>query len=286
MLWYKKQADPEAMPDDQTIIRPAELPVNFDEDIASSKLQTLLDEIDESPVDMDDLITSLDSKRMLMQTAFPLEAGLDWQLGNSEFGVVLSSIFPARRKLQDFFADLDASEIDQRLNGLVYGSGALTERMLNFCDLVPKEQKKERRAVWDLAAEIMHFRDPLGTPLMTRWVWDDSTMTGALREFIKGNDHMHQIPLDRRPEIFEGARSWFADFLSEAGFYREMPFLIDLLQAKAYADYVKAMSSGLGMVQAEFGGNQHPLEFIVKLLGIDSNNTISSKTVEMPRTLH
>jgi hypothetical protein len=167
---------------------------------------------------------------------------------------------------------------------LVYGEGKLDERMNAFCELIPATDKKAHRAIWDLAAEMLHFRDPERVPLMTRWVWDTRTMTGAVREFIRANDTLREIPVGNRPEDFQGVRAWFAERLSEDGLYRDLPYLVDLLQGQAYADYVKAVSMGVGMVHAEMGTKQDPLEFLVKLLGIDERP--ASKAGADEKTLH
>lgn len=287
MLWFGKQAESAQGADDPTVIRPAELAVEFDSSIAGGKLQTLLDELGEYEGGLESVLAALRTKQELMQKAFPASRPSDWALTPDALRIVLSTVFPARRKLAALFPELDGNGLVAETEALVYGTGSPAERMRAFCDLVPVERKKERRAIWDLAAEILHFRDPEGFPLMTRWVWDEATASGALREFIRGNDGMPEIPLDNRPETYEGARSWFAETLTEAGFYRDLPFLIDLLQAQAYADYVKAMSNGLGMVQAEFGGNQHPLEFVLKLLGVDAGGRTSiSGDATTGRTLH
>lgn len=286
MLWFGKQAESAQGADDPTVIRPAKLEVEFDSSIASGKLQVLLDELGEFEGGLETVLGALRTKQELMQKAFPAVRTADWGLSREAFQIVLSAVFPARRKLAAFFGELDASRVEELVDTLVYGHGSVTERMCAFCDIVPAERKKERRAIWDLAAEILHFRDPEGIPLMTRWVWDEATASGALREFIRGNDGMPEIPLNNRPETYEGARSWFAEALAEAGFYRDLPFLIDLLLAQAYADYVKAMSNGLGMVQAEFGGNQHPLEFVLKLLGVDVGGRSSAQGADADRTLH
>lgn len=286
MLWYGKQAEAAQRADDPTVIRPAALEVKFDSDIVGSKLRVLLNEVDEFEGGLNAVLEALHTKQELMQRAFPTTPGPEWAMGAEAMQIVLSAVFPARRKLAAFFSELGPERTEQLVQRLVYGKAAVEQRMHEFCDVVPAERKKQRRAIRDLAAEILHFRDPEAIPLMTRWVWDQSTASGALREFIRGNDGMTQIPLDNRPETYEGARSWFAEAVTEAGFYRDLPYLIDLLQAQAYADYVKAMSNGLGMVQAEFGGNQHPLEFVLKLLGVDAGGRGTAAGDDADRTLH
>jgi hypothetical protein len=98
-------------------------------------------------------------------------------------------------------------------------------------------------------------------------VWDQSTQSGSLREFIRGNDAMREIPLTNAPEIFEGARIWFADQLRTEGIYRDLPLWIDLMLAQAYTHYLRSVAEGnLG---ADFGRGAKPQEQLAKLLGID-----------------
>lgn len=265
MLWFGKRAK-EAGSVDRDLIEPADLAVEFDGAVAEGKLDSLLKEFDERG-GPESFLTALRLKHELFRKALPEQGPA--QLSREAFETLLSSVFPARRKLAEKFAAMSEDRINEAINDLVYGEADLQERMQAFCELVPKEEKKPRRAIWDLAAELLHFREPEAIPLMTRWVWDSNTASGALREFIRGNDSLPEIPLDTAPGTFEAARNWFADVLGQRGFYRDIPFLIDMLQAQAYADYVKAMSTGIGMVDAEYGGRQDPLEFLLKLLGID-----------------
>lgn len=250
------------------MVVPGQLNVAFDRAIAQSKLDALLDQARDIG-GVEPLVESLNAKSALFKAAFPATTSSDWTLPSETLDAVLSSVFPVRRKRHTIDAVIGQSRLIEGMTDLVYGGMPLQERMRTFVALVPDDLKKEKRAMRDFAAEILHFRDPEGTPLMARWVWDEATASGALREFIRGNDGLPEIPIDNRPETYEGARVWFAEILAESGFYRDVPMLIDLIQAQAYSDYVKAMSSGLGMVQAEFGRSQHPLELQVKLLGID-----------------
>lgn len=270
MLWFGKQAKASGGGGDGDAIAPAELEVSFDKDIAGTKLDELLGLLSERG-GIEVLMEAMGLKKELFQRLLPAEQP-ESAFSREGFNAVLETVFPARRKLGEVFSALDDDGLRKAVFDLVYGEGRIGDRMDAFCELVPndKENRKARRAIWDLAAELLHFRDPDRIPLMTRWVWDVNTSTGALREFIRGNDSMETIPLEPRPETYEGARTWFAEFLGERGFYRDLPFLIDLLQAQAYSDYVKAMSSRIGMIDAEFGAKHDPLELVLKLLGIDA----------------
>lgn len=264
MLWFGKQA--KAAGDARDTIEPVGLDVEFDKRIAETKLSALLAEMEERGGPQP-FVDALRRKHELFATALPEGGAVE--LTREVFNTLVDCVFPARRKLASQFEEMDDAVLEDAVARLLEGEADMEQRMREFCELVPAEQKKPRRAIWDLAAEILHFRSPETVPLMARWVWDSNTGSGALREFIRGNDSLPTIALDTRPGTFEAARRWLAEVLSEAGFYRDLPFMIDLLLAQAYSDYVKAMSTGIALVDSEFGGRQDPLELLVKLLGID-----------------
>jgi hypothetical protein len=68
----------------------------------------------------------------------------------------------------------------------------------------------------------------------------------------------------------EGARLWFYDALGDEGFYRDLPLVTDLVWAQAYSDYARSLSMNMGLIDAQFGAKQDPLELVVKMLGIDA----------------
>jgi len=285
MLWYKKQADvTNRQSKDGKDVVPAQLEIEFDRSIAESKLNTLLEHASDVG-GVEPLISSLNAKCLLFETVFPVNRPSDWELTEDQLSAVVRTVFQARRKIDSIANSIGKQVLINGIADLVYGHKSVEDRLDAFVSMVKVDLKKERRAMRDLAAEILHFRDPEGMPLMARWVWDEATASGALREFIRGNDVLPEIPIDNRPETFEGARVWFVDILADAGFYRDVPMLIDLVQAQAYADYVRAMSGRIGLIQAEFAQNHHPLELLSKLLGIDSSAGRDSGVPEEP-TLH
>lgn len=281
MLWFGKQAKGGQAGGEELIV-PAELGFTLDAEIAASKFRSLLEQIEERNATLEFFLGALRSKHELFARVLPPQrpASLD----RRDVLRLLAAVFPARRKVGVHLAGLDDAALASSVLDLVYGEGRLEERMDAFCALMPDTDRKARRAIRDLAAELVHFRDPERVPLMTRWVWDANTMTGAVREFIRGNDSMEHIPMGGRPEDYEGVRVWFAERLSEDGIYRDLPYLVDLLQAQAYADYVKAVSARVGMVNAELGAKQDPLEFLVKLLGIEERPARKAGADE--KTLH
>jgi hypothetical protein len=267
MLWFGKQAKAAGGGADPNAIEPRELAVELDAGIAETKLNSLLGELSERG-GVGPVVEALRLKAELFAKALPAEEPSAISRGTVE--TLLAVVFPARRKVAGHLAALSDEQLGAAVRVLVYGQQPLAERMAVFCELIPKEDKKPRRALWDFAAELIHFRVPEQFPLMARWVWDVNTQSGALREFIKAGDALHTVPLGSEPGVYEAARSWCAEVLAKNGFYRDIPFMIDLLQAQAYSEYVKSVSTGVGMVDAQFGGRQDPVEFILKLLGIEA----------------
>ncbi|MDH5300914.1 MAG: hypothetical protein OEW58_06075 [Gammaproteobacteria bacterium] len=261
MLWFKRE--PLQRVDH---LEPAELRVSFDAGILESKLERLLDATAERG-GIDVFLDALRGKQTLFTEALRTDVLL--QMDAQSFQAVLDTVFPARRRLGDVVSSLSMDDWRQRTELLLRGKQSLSERLDNFVSVAAASNKKQQRALWDFAVELVHFNDPEHYPLMTRWIWDAKTQSGSLREFIRANDTMQTVDMGVAPEDFEAARLWIIGQLSEKGFYRDLPLLVDLVKAQAYADYVLAMSSGMGMMGSEFGGRMEPLDFVVKLLGIE-----------------
>ncbi|MCG5508737.1 hypothetical protein [Ectothiorhodospira lacustris] len=247
-------------------ITPAPLSIRLDEKVAAVKLAALLEDMSERG-GVENYLTALGSKHALFAQALPRvrPAALVPELPL----LLLECVFPARRRLGPVLRQMPREALAEAVLELVYGRGGLLRRLEGFCDRLPVPERKLRRAAWDLGAELLHFREPETIPLMTRWVWDTQTMSGAVREFVPGSDSLQTLPLAMTPEALEGVRQWFAAHLSASGFYRDLPFITDLILARAYADYVRSVSGGLGILQGDFGARQDPMELVVKLLGID-----------------
>jgi hypothetical protein len=254
----------QAEPAGGDLIRPAALKVAFDPAICAGKLACLVRDAEDSG-GLQRLVGALEKKHALFAVALEIDA-LD-RMGAEALEALLECVFPARRRLPVAGGHEQALA---EIRDLLYGEVALGARMEGFADALGGNNAKLRRAAWDFGAELLHFGQPERYPLMTRWVWDARAGSGALREFIRGGDALREIALEATPEAFEGARLALTEQLAVQGFYRDVPYLIDLLLAQAYADYLRAMSSGLGLLRADFGAQHDPVDLVVKLLGIDS----------------
>ena len=191
---------------------------------------------------------------------------------------IRAMVFTARRRVYPAFSSMGIDATREAIRELLYGESALMERLNLFSEIVgiddeadkqvKKIAAKNRRAAFDFGAEILHFNNPIKYPLMTRWVWDQNTVSGAIREFIRGNDSLPDVPLGNSPEMFEGMRVWLAAQLAEQGLYKDIHFWVDLVEAQAYAEYFRSMAEG--MLSADFGRASGPADHIKKFLGIDA----------------
>ncbi|MFP4079731.1 MAG: hypothetical protein ACLFMW_00995 [Ectothiorhodospira sp.] len=248
-----------------TGIEPAALGVRLEPRVAAHKLDNLLEDMKDRG-GVETYLEALRGKQRVFNAALPETRPGALEADITE--VLLDCVFPARRRLADGVSR-DPGTASRALLDLVYAKAPLMDRMQAFCDAFPGADRKLRRCAWDWAAEVLHFRQPETVPLMTRWVWDTGTMSGAVREFVAGNETMDTLPLAATPEALEAVRVWFTEHLAASGFYRDLPFVTDLILARAYADYVRSVSGGLGILQGDFGARQDPMELVVKLLGID-----------------
>ena len=292
MLWFRKhnksEAEDESVEGD--VITSTELSIGFDKSIAAEKLKGLLVDVSESGTNIESLAEAQANKQKLFSLALNKET--IQTLDRDSILTLLDCVFTARRKLLDIFTSIDEEVLKQAIIDVMTGSDEIEVRLTRFTTTIvdgestEKAVRKKRRAAWDFAAECLHYNDPEYYPLMARWVWDVTTVSGVMREFIRNNDSFgNDIPLGTDPGTFESFREFLRDCLANEGYYRDVHYMIDLVMAKAYADYMRAMTMGAGMIQAEFGGRQDPLEYILKLIGIDSRKPSSNEDADT-KVLH
>jgi hypothetical protein len=188
---------------------------------------------------------------------------------------LLDSVFTARRKLFPVLEALGAAGLSERVARLLSGEATIDA----FCNSLdyPEERVTRRKlhgAARDFAAELLHFADPQAHPLMTRWVWDASSGSGALREMMSAEltgavDHA-------------AARSWMYERFGEQGIWREQHWLADLVLAMAYVGYFRAMTGGV--LGSDFTRSSTPDEQLRKLLGVDGG--ARSRVRKSSATIH
>lgn len=289
MLWFKRQPDrTKDLGGSAEVVTPTPLAIELDARIFESKFAVLLETLGETG-GIDPFLEALNTKSRLFQGLLsPSEIKA---LDMDKVEILLETVMPARKRLWPALQTLGMARTVEAIRELLYGKDALEERLLAFVDAVPddphadkKTNKKLKRAAHDFGAELLHFRAPEQYPLMTRWVWDKSTLSGALRELMKGGDTLNSIPVGAEPGAYEAGRVWVAERLAEKGVYRDPHFVVDIFLAHAYADYMRAMSSGMGLMNADFGAKNDPLEIVKKLLGIDEARRKDSRVKKA--TLH
>ncbi len=91
---------------------------------------------------------------------------------------------------------------------------------------------------------------------MTRWVWDASANSGALREIWhdpQAGDNVDHILITAPDthEMFLVLREELSQFLSEQGIFRDMLWYVDLLLGHVYGGYINAQ--GGAWLKTEFG---------------------------------
>jgi hypothetical protein len=281
MLWVRKRPV-EATPLSAAEIVAAELPLALDAELFDRHFAALLDTF-ASCGGVEPCLERLAAKQQLL--AATLAAGRERNIDIDEIARVLGFVFTARRHLLPALEELGAECSARLMRDLADVAVPLARRVQNFVDAMPGARTMDRpdvraaarlrRAAWDFAAELAHYGDPVRFPLMSRWVWDSASQSGALREFIRGNDAMREIPFDNSAELHEGARAWVSGRIAERGIYRDLPLWIDLVLGQAYVGYLRAMANG--SLGGEFARGAAPHEQLTKLLGIDSEGGRSPK---------
>lgn len=208
--------------------------------------------------------------------------------------VLLETVFTARRKLFPLIEALGEEAFRELVGTLARGDAPVDARIAGFCDRLPYPagegrearalHRKLRGAARDFAAELLHFAEPLKYPLMTRWVWDAGTSSGALRELMAVPDNATQIPLAATYATFDEARQWLMARVAEQGIYRDQHWWADLTLAMAYVGYFRAMTGGA--LGSDFMRASTPQEQLAKLLGIDAERGGGRSRVKTTATVH
>lgn len=285
MLWFRKQPEAAALPVAADQVRPAELPLALDRELFKLFFTRML-----ATVGLDGgieaYLASLGAKHQVY--AELLERSRIERLTLEDLEVLLERVFTARRRVFPALEAMGIASAAALVGELLYGAAPLGQRIQGFVDAMPGAEgmgrdsinaaAKVRRAAWDFASEMVHFSDPVKYPLMSRWVWDQSTQSGALREFIRGADVVGEIPFSNTPELFEGGRKWLAEQIAEQGIYRDIPYWIDLVLAEAYTTYFRSVTEG--SLGADFGRGGPAYEQMRKLLGIDTPSAAGRSRVK------
>jgi hypothetical protein len=254
-------------------IVPATLPIELDKGLLNRSFYEL-EEAFEGQQGLADLVSSMAEKtasfrRLLLEEQQPLT--------ETQMEHLVAQMFTARRKIWPLIEEQGAAKVGELMRDLLTGHGDLTQRMARFEEALPATGKV-KRVIRDVAAEVLHFSDPERYPLMTRWVWDQGTTSGAIREFIRGGDYLTDFPFGESPEMFEGLRQWMRETLLELGVYRDVPYMVDIILAHQYSQYVRAMAEGF--LRSDFGGQTDFTEQIRKLLGVEVQRRMGGSRIK------
>ena len=192
------------------------------------------------------------------------------QFDQARFAEIVPLMATVRRRAGTFLAEQGWLQIRSAIVALLDDAArpaTASQRVAAFCDAFPKT--KAHRFIRDLASEILHNVLPEHYPLMTRWVWDTKTNSGALREIWHG-DNVDQMVIDVPDdyEMFLVLREELSQFLSENGLFRDMIWYVDLLLGQVYGDYINAQ--GGAWLKTDFGSDSDPLEHTRRILGVDA----------------
>jgi hypothetical protein len=171
-----------------------------------------------------------------------------------------------RRRIAEWLNEDEFAVMRVRIVELFDDDEHIENRIGRFCDYFPNDKK--HRWVKDLAAELLHNADPERVPLMNRWVWDRKSNTGVIREIWHGDDVDHiTIPVADGYGTYVMLREEMSQFLSDNGFFRDVPFYVDVLCAQIYAQYI--CEQGGSYLRADFQAPEDPMQHTRRLLGLD-----------------
>jgi len=222
---------------------------------------------------METLIEGLEGKSMLFDRTFGDNAK---SLVESEFLDCCAFMPTVRRRIKSSFAEHDFSYLADAIRGLLTDISVNTvdERIERFTRTLAVGKKT--RWSRDLAAEILHFRDPETYPLMTRWVWDHKSNTGILREIWYSESELKFLDIPDGVQTHIELRRELDEFLKQCGVFADRAFVIDYLFAWIYSEYIG--SQGGSFLKTEYSFTGTPFGYALRMLGLDSAIQEDGKT--------
>lgn len=221
-------------------------------------------------------VEALKLKTVLFQEALGENGtvGLDVE----RFKTLCAFMSPVRRRIAARLEGNGFTTIREAVAELLEGAvdtGTADTRISAFCARFPND--REHRWVRDLAAELLHYSDLERYPLMCRWVWDNRTNTGILREIWYGDDVDHMvIDVSDDYATFLTLREELSQFLTDNGIFRDVLFYVDLLCAQLYAGYI--CSQGGSFLRAGFSAPDDPMQYVRRMLGLDGVNARTGRS--------
>ncbi|MBI3177737.1 MAG: hypothetical protein HYZ35_07085 [Chloroflexi bacterium] len=206
--------------------------------------------------ELGDIVAELEAKgarfrALLAPTTLPgLERG--------QLRSVLRSVFATRRKADAILDVMGEEQLRASFDELLYGSPSTQERFHGFVDTLSGYWGDVRLArkplaghedgdipenvLCDLASELLHFTEPEGRWLWTRWMWDPRAGTGAL-PLVTQDDYDLNGRDSGETYMKVGVALAFVQATGEAAGFatfgpRRSPFGIDVFLSCVYAVYM------------------------------------------------
>lgn len=219
------------------------------------------------------LVQALEEKSILFQRTFASSAD---DLQEAEFLDACTFIPTVRRRLKRALTDEGFNELKFRIKNLLteLSLSNVDQKFAEFKNSFPNESNY--RWVHDLAAEIVHYRDPQTYPLMTRWIWDNSTNSGVLFEIWFREYKSNALEIENSVYLHLSLRQELGEFLRSEGVYANIHFVIDSLCAWIYGVYIGAQ--GGSFLKSDFTRGDHPIQFALRMLGLDGVIGTDGKT--------
>ncbi len=222
---------------------------------------------------METLVEALEGKTMLFQRTFDDNANA---LVESEFLDCCAFMPTVRRRLKSVFAkhgfDYLANAVEDLLADLSIDQ--VDDKVEKFTQSLALDSKT--RWPRDLAAEIIHFREPQLYPLMTRWVWDFQANTGILREIWYSETELRFLDIPDGVRTHLELRRELDEFLHESGVFAHRYYVIDYLFAWLYSEYIG--SQGGSFLKTEYSFTGTPFGYALRMLGLDAVTPENGKT--------
>ena len=162
--------------------------------------------------------------------------------------------------VKEFLRDISIENTDARINAM--------EKSLT---MTPKD-----RWIRDLAAEILHYREPETYPLMTRWIWDYTSNSGVLREIWFSDSDTEFLNIPHGIKTHLELRRELSGFLDSLGVFRDLHFMVDILFAWIYSQYIG--NQGGSFLKTDFSFTGTPFGYVFRMLGLDAALSASGKS--------
>lgn len=219
------------------------------------------------------VLEGLSGKSLLFQRTF---AGNAENLLESEFLDACAFMPTVRRRIKNVLGQHSFEALNKLVTTLLEDVSieSVDQKIQEFETELTNLSKS--RWVRDFTAEILHYRDPDMFPLMTRWVWDFGSNSGVLREiwFSDSDSEFLNIPhgvtthLELRREVGE--------FLDRLGVFKNLHFMIDVLFAWIYSQYIGNQGGSFLKTDFSFAGTS--FGYVFRMLGLDAALSPSGKS--------